>query len=213
VFEESDLPRANAIALTISTGAMVVGPLLGGVLRAAGGSTPPLWIVLGISCVGMGIAWIVSAPYRSVGDPTAEGLSTFGDSLDIMVREKTIYCLTLTLCLLWLGIGGTSSLEVPFVTRVLHGGPTAYAFLGSFTAAAMAAASVAFERLGRSVPPTAGLVVGEGGMGSAGCCSPWCTRCCERTRPPVWLPWGIRSSTSVFYPGFRSPCLNTKSVG
>jgi DHA3 family macrolide efflux protein-like MFS transporter len=165
VFAESDLPRANAIATTASTGAMVLGPAIGGVLRFSGGPAAPLWAVLAISVVGMVVAWIVSSPHRGTMQPPQGGMAPIWDSVRLMVREKTIYWVTFTLCLLWLGIGGTSALEVPFVTRVLSGGAPAYALLGSLTALAMVAGSVAFERLGRAVSPVAGLLLGVGCMG------------------------------------------------
>jgi len=146
------LTRANSYIQAATWGGFTAGPLLAGVLTAAGGTGLALVGVAVIYALGAaGLLALPLAPPRPAGGPADAGREGFVSQLSAGLRflradaDAGLLVLVVGAMVVFANMGVVA--EVAFAESVLQGGPTGYSLLVAAWTAGMLAGTLAGGRL------------------------------------------------------------------
>ncbi len=160
VVGEQDLIPANSLNSLSSELTRLTAPALGGVLFGLFGLASVVWID-SVSFLISGLLIIrITFPARARGaDTTARSTSWRGvlgewrDGMRLMRADPTITAIFATVGTAMIGEGFFSTLMVPFVKDVLHGGPQDFGWLVSAQAIGGLIGSLFIGRIGKRIRP------------------------------------------------------------
>jgi MFS family permease len=163
--EPGELPTAYAIENTAFNLQIAIGPIIGGVLVAAGGAS----LALAIDAGSFALAAVVISRLRTtrVRRPQAEGAALLADArtgIDYALRNPVPRAVTLTL-LAAVAFLGLDLVALPFLVRdTLGGGPAVYGLAtGAFGVGMLAGSLFLAFRPGRSPAATYLCGIATGG--------------------------------------------------
>ncbi len=139
--------------------AMVVGPMLGGLLVGLVGQRWPLALDAGsFALAGAGTALVVH-DRRPPAPAPGEHVSAFA-GISLVARDALLAPLAVDIFAFLATLGVVNVAEVFFVTQTLHGSPLAYGALGASFGAGTVVGSLLAARLGRDEPRRAAWLCG-----------------------------------------------------
>ena len=160
---EADIPRANALVASTSSAAYLVGPLLGGVVIAAGASAPTVFVAdAGTFLVSALLVATIRRPFGRGSIETHPGVLA---GIRVIVREPALRMLMLAGAISLVGIGIVDVASLPLSLH-LGGGAAGY---GAMTALLGGGGIVGAALAGRVVRrDSIGMLVGAFAASAAG---------------------------------------------
>jgi MFS family permease len=161
----TDLQAANSSMSVVGVTASILGPL--GMVSLQSTFSYSTTLILLLGCLGMGLIVALLVAVNRPVEIDADSRLNFRRIVVLFIGNRELVSISASLGVVFLGLGCTGALEVPFIVHILHAGATGYGIMLSWSSVAMLVGSLVYNRVGSRLPTKRAYVLGAIGMAVA----------------------------------------------